>query len=215
LKNIILIAPPAAGKGTQSNLLCEKYNLVHISVGDLLRIELQKDGEISQYLKQQMESGNLVKDEIIIEIIKNRLNNVDCKNGFILDGFPRTIRQAEMLDKMNIIINNVFYINVDKETAKNRIVGRISCPKCGSVYNTEIEESIPKVSNVCDRCGSLLQKREDDNELVFENRYNTYVNETQPIIDFYKNKNVLCEIKNLSKMETFNEIQKVLNGDLW
>jgi len=214
LKNIILIAPPAAGKGTQSNLLCEKYNLVHISVGDLLRIELQKDGEISQYLKQQMESGNLVKDEIIIEIIKNRLNNVDCKNGFILDGFPRTIRQAEMLDKMNIIINNVFYINVDKETAKNRIVGRISCPKCGSVYNTEIEESIPKVSNVCDRCGSLLQKREDDNELVFENRYNTYVNETQPIIDFYKNKNVLCEIKNLSKMETFNEIQKVLNGDL-
>lgn len=214
MKNIILIAPPAAGKGTQSNLLCEKYNLVHISVGDLLRIELQKDGEISQYLKQQMESGNLVKDEIIIEIIKNRLNNVDCKNGFILDGFPRTIRQAEMLDKMNIIINNVFYINVDKETAKNRIVGRISCPKCGSVYNTEIEESIPKVSNVCDRCGSLLQKREDDNELVFENRYNTYVNETQPIIDFYKNKNVLCEIKNLSKMETFNEIQKVLNGDL-
>ena len=214
MKNIILIAPPAAGKGTQSNLLCEKYNLVHISVGDLLRIELQKDGKISQYLKQQMESGNLVKDEIIIEIIKNRLNNIDCKNGFILDGFPRTIHQAEMLEKMNVIINNVFYINVDKETAKKRIVGRLSCPICGCVYNTEIEESIPKVSNVCDRCGSLLEKREDDNELIFENRYTTYVNETQPIIDFYKNKNVLYEIKNLSKMETFNEIQKVLNGDL-
>ncbi len=214
MKNIILIAPPAAGKGTQSNLLCEKYNLIHISVGDLLRIELQKDGKISQYLKQQMESGNLVKDEIIIEIIKNRLNNIDCKNGFILDGFPRTIHQAEMLEKMNVIINNVFYINVDKETAKKRIVGRLSCPICGCVYNTEIEESIPKVSNVCDRCGSLLEKREDDNELIFENRYTTYVNETQPIIDFYKNKNVLYEIKNLSKMETFNEIQKVLNGDL-
>lgn len=213
MKNIILIAPPAAGKGTQADMLCYKYNLVHISIGDLLREEIKKGSEIGHYLESQMKSGKLVKDKIIIDLLHNRLNENDCKKGFILDGFPRNLNQAEQLDKMNIKIDYVFYLDVEKEVLINRITGRVVCSSCGTVYNNLIETLKSKQENICDKCNSELIKRIDDNIETFENRYETYINETQPIIDFYRNKGILYDIKQLEKQEVFEEIVKIL-GDI-
>jgi adenylate kinase len=210
LNNIVLIAPPAAGKGTQAKMLCEKYNISHISVGDLLRDELKKENEISNYLKSQMESGKLVKDSIIIDLINDRINKDDCKNGFILDGFPRNLNQAIELDKMNKKIDYAFYLNVPKDILKQRIVGRLICPNCGKVYNTIINESKPKNINMCDDCNLSLSKRTDDNAETFEKRYEIYINETQPIINYYKNKGILYDINLLTKKEVFDEIVKIL-----
>lgn len=210
MKNIILIAPPAAGKGTQSKLICDKYNLAHISTGDILRERAKKDENLSKMLK----SGNLIDDTIMAELVCDRLKQDDCKQGFILDGFPRSIKQAELLSSMNIIIDYVFYLNTNKETLIKRMNGRISCPQCGNVYNKEIEELRPKVDGYCNDCNIPLIKREDDNEVSFNSRYENYMSTTFPLVDYYKNKSVLYEINSDDKIETFNKICKVLNGDV-
>ena len=152
MKSIIFIAPPAAGKGTQSSRLSKEFNLEHISTGDLLREEVKKG---NTELKQMMESGSLVNDDIILTILKNKLETV---NDYILDGFPRNLNQAIALDEMlkqnNTKIDAVIYLDLDKETAKKRIVGRVSCPKCGNVYNTMIDGMNSKVNMICDDCKS-------------------------------------------------------------
>ncbi len=212
MKNIILIAPPGAGKGTQAAMLCDKLNMVHISIGDLLRDEVKKETDLGKSLKDIMQTGNLVSDEIIFEVVSRRFKENDINNGVILDGFPRNIKQAEELDKMNIKIDAAIYLNVSKETLLNRILGRVSCPNCKASYNTNSEDMRPKCDNICDHCGTELTKRKDDNIDTFENRYETYMNETYPVLEFYKEKNILYTIDLIDKEEIFNEILKIIES---
>lgn len=214
MKSIILIAPPAAGKGTQSNLIKTKYKIPHISTGDLLRSIIASGSDIGKEISLLVNEGKLISDELIIEILKERLENSDCINGYILDGFPRNINQAikydEMLRKLNIPIGVVIYLSIDKNIAKQRILGRMTCPKCGSIYNC-FTQSSPKTEGICNSCNIQLTKRSDDNENTFNKRYDTYINETQPLIDYYKRQGVLFEIDSSSDKEiVFSEIQNLL-----
>ena len=212
--NIIFIAPPAAGKGTQSELICSKYNITHISTGDLIRETINNNDENSNKLKSIIEQGKLVSDEFILQLITNKINN---NNDFIFDGFPRNLKQAELFDellyKLNKKVDLVFYLKIDKSITEKRIVGRLSCPSCGRVYNDQIIESMPKQTGLCDTCNIELTKRSDDNLETFSKRFDTYMNETSPVIDYYKNKNILFEIdSNLDKYEIFNQIEKVIDN---
>jgi len=197
-KNIIFIAPPAAGKGTHSEILKQKYNLAHISTGDLLREEAKKDNDLGKYLKEQMTSGNLISDEIVTKLLEERLQSDDCNNGYILDGYPRNINQANILDnlliKLNKQINYVFYLSIDKDIAMKRACGRLGCPKCGKIYNTYFDEMKPSISNICDKCGVELNHRDDDNVESFNKRFDTYINSTKPLLKYYENKNLLFTI---------------------
>lgn len=211
MKSLIFIAPPAAGKGTQAKMVSEAYNLVHISTGDLLREEV-KNGNTE--LQEIMESGKLVSDEIVLDLLTKKISSLE--NGYILDGFPRNVSQAIIFDKMLTLMNQkidyVIYLNLDKEIAKKRIVGRVSCPNCGNVYNTMIEGMEPIEENLCNNCHVSLVKRKDDNEEIFEVRYNTYLEETEPLIKYYQDKNILYEIdSSLEKQEVFKRIKEIIN----
>ena len=217
MKNIIFIAPPAAGKGTQAKLVSEEYNIPHISTGDLLREETAKDTPLGKEIKEVMEKGNLVSDEIITTLLKNRIISSDCKNGYILDGYPRTIEQAktynELLQELGLGECIVIFFNIDKERALKRTLSRIVCSNCGSSYNLLVEELKPKKENICDRCGHNLNTRSDDTEEVFVHRFDTYINSTKALIDYYSNLNVLHQIEVLDKpaKEIFEEVKKVIN----
>ena len=218
MKNIIFIAPPAAGKGTISNMLMDAYHMTHISTGDLLREETNSDSSLGKYIKEQMQSGALVSDEIILDLLKKRISKDDCNDGYILDGFPRNVEQAQayenILKELNKDLGYVFLLEVDKELAKKRIVGRISCPQCGAVYNEYMEETRPKKDGICDKCNISLVKRDDDNEETFEKRFNTYFEKTEPLINYYKEKGVLYNIPaNCGKDTTFAAIKKVMFGE--
>ena len=207
---IVFIAPPAAGKGTQSNLLSNELNIEHISTGDLLREEI-KNG--NKELQSIIESGNLVNDEMILSLLSKKISNLD---SYILDGFPRTINQAVSLDDLlkseNEQIDYVIYLSLDKETAKKRILGRVSCPKCGSVYNTMIDGMNSKISMVCDNCNSQLTKRIDDTEETLNKRYDTYIKETEPLIQYYKDKGVLYQIdSSRDTITVYNDIKNLIN----
>lgn len=212
MKNIILIAPPGAGKGTAAKELVDNLNMVHISVGDLLREEVKSGSDLGKSLSIKMQSGKLVEDELIFEIMKKRFSEPDIKNGIILDGFPRNTAQAIELDKMDTKIDAVIYLNVSKEVLENRILGRITCPECGRGYNTNNVEMMPKVENTCDKCGSALIKRKDDTKEVFDSRYNTYLEETEPVLEYYRNKGILFEIDSINKDETYNKILEILES---
>ena len=213
--NIIFVAPPAAGKGTQSALLVEKYGLAHISTGDLLRDEVASGSELGLSLKEKMSSGQLISDDIVLNLLKNRLLQDDVKKGFILDGYPRNLNQANTLDNMleelNMKIDHVLYLNMDKELAMHRALGRLSCPNCGAGYNKYEEVMKPKVDGKCDHCESELECRTDDNEETFNTRFDTYLDNTQPLLDYYKEKNLLNVIDNSgTPTETFNRIEEVI-----
>ncbi len=217
MESIIFIAPPAAGKGTQANMLCEAYQIPHISTGDLLRGASLVEDERGKYIKKQISSGAFVSDDIILELLEERLQQKDCNHGYILDGFPRNIEQAiayeNILKKLNKKLGIVIYLDVKKELACKRIEGRVICPLCGSVYNTIIEEAQPKEEGICDHCGNKLVKRADDNSETFGVRYDTYLEKTQPLIDYYESKNVLYRVSSVnSKDETFKEISSFLEG---
>lgn len=214
MKNIILIAPPGAGKGTQANMLEEKLNMLHISIGDLLRNEVNKKTELGKSLEVRMQTGKLVDDEIIFEVLKTYLKNVDLSHGIIFDGFPRNINQAIMLDSLDIKIDSAIYLDVPKSVLESRILGRQTCPKCNTGYNSNFTNMKPKIENICDKCGSELTVRHDDTKEVFEKRYETYINETQPVLEFYKNKKILFNINSLDKEEIFNIIIKIIDNTL-
>ena len=197
MKNIILIAPPGAGKGTQAKMLVDKLNMLHISIGDLLRNEVNKQTELGKSLEVRMQTGKLVDDEIIFEVLKSYLKEADLSKGIIFDGFPRNLSQAQMLESLDIQIDSAIYLDVPKSVLESRILGRKTCPNCGTGYNTNFESMKPKVEDICDKCGSKLITRHDDTKDVFENRYETYINETQPVLEFYKNKQILFNIKSL------------------
>ena len=215
MKNIIFLAPPAAGKGTLSEMLTEKYHYGHISTGDLLREEIKNKTEIGKQAESLMKEGKFVSDDVIINLIKNRITKDDCKNGYILDGFPRTIVQAEkydeLLEEIGKDLGVVIYIDIDKDMAMKRACSRITCPKCGRIYNKYSNEMKPKVDGICDDCKVELTQRSDDSEETFVKRFDEYVNKTMPLYDYYKNKGVLETIKAYeSKYDTFNEAIKVI-----
>ena len=213
--NIIFVAPPAAGKGTQSALLVEKYGVAHISTGDLLRVEVAKGSDLGKELQEKMSTGELISDDIVIDLLKTRLMQNDIQKGFILDGYPRTLNQANtldtMLEELNMKIDHVLYLDMDKEVAMHRALGRMTCPKCGKGYNKYEEIMKPKVDGKCDHCQTDLECRTDDNEETFNTRFDTYLDNTQPLLDYYKEKNLLNVIDNSgTPTETFNRIEEVI-----
>lgn len=191
MKNVIFIAPPASGKGTHSNRLIES-GYVHISTGDMLREEMRNETKIGKAIKNLMDNGCLVSDEIVFELITNKIENLN--KPFILDGYPRTINQAEMLNnlflKLDINDYEVIYLDIELEEALKRSLGRLTC-ECGMTYNTLFEEWKPKVANTCDKCGATLVKRTDDNEEAFKNRFATFLKNNKPIMEYYKSLNKL------------------------
>ncbi len=217
MKNIIFIAPPAAGKGTQSKLVSEEYNIPHISTGDLLREEIAKGSELGKSIKEDMEKGNLVSDEVITTLLKNRITSTDCKEGYILDGYPRNISQAKtynaLLEELGYDKGVVIFFDIDKERALKRTLSRIICANCGSSYNLLVDELKPKTENICDRCGQELKTRNDDTEEVFIHRFETYMNSTKELIDYYDNLGLLYRIEVLDKPAKviFEEVKKALN----
>lgn len=215
MKNIMFIAPPAAGKGTQAELVVEKYNLPHISTGDILRKISKEDSELGNYVYETLASGKLVKDEITYQLIEERLKEDDCKRGFIIDGFPRNIEQAKeydkILERLGLDVGNVILINVDKKLLEKRITGRRICEDCKAIYNINIEESAPQVESICDKCGGKLYQRSDDNLEAFQTRYDMYLEKTAPIIDHYRAKGVLHEVDgNGPKESTFKVIDEII-----
>lgn len=213
MKNIIFIAPPAAGKGTQSELLVSEFGYNHISTGDLLRLKQNDGSELGNYIEYLLSQGKLVDDDIVTSLLKEKLSNID--GPFILDGYPRNILQADILDNvlksLNLNIDAVIYLNVDSETAMKRALGRVSCPKCNKIYNKYISEKMPKVANVCDDCGVQLICRSDDNEISFKKRFDAYINQTQPLLDYYKSKDLLVIVDRVdTPNDTFEEVKKVI-----
>ena len=216
MKNIMFIAPPAAGKGTQAELVVQKYKIPHISTGDILRDISKEDSEIGHYVFETLSSGRLVKDEITYQLIVERLKKDDCKNGFIIDGFPRTVAQAieydKILSNLGYEIGNVIYINMNEKTLEKRITGRRICEDCKMIYNINEPSSAPQVESICDNCGGKLYQRNDDNLTSFQTRYKMYLEKTEPILDHYKNKNVLYEINGEDTVENvFKEIDKIIS----
>lgn len=218
MKNIIFIAPPAAGKGTQSKLISTEYNIPHISTGDLLRDEIKSGSEIGKQLQACIDQGALVSDDIIIRLLRTRISKVDCNNGYILDGFPRNVAQAkiykDLLNELRKDEGIVIYMDIDRDLALSRTVNRKICSSCGMSYNTAVLELAPKIDGICDKCGHTLRARTDDNETTFINRYDTYLKETSPLIEYYESKGVLRRIKiqaNDSAQDIFNVIKTIIN----
>ncbi|HOC77769.1 MAG TPA: adenylate kinase [Methanofastidiosum sp.] len=202
---IILLGPPGCGKGTQAEIICKNFEIPHISTGDILRDNVKRGTEIGSRAKSFMDSGSLVPDEIIIGMIKDRFSEDDCKKGFLLDGFPRTIAQAEALDKllkkMKIHLDYIINIDVPDENIINRISKRLSCSNCGDVYNLMFKK--PKKEMVCDSCGFKLHQRDDDKEEVIRNRLEVYRKQTAPLIQYYNKK-----IMNVDGQQSINEVTK-------
>ena len=218
MRNIIFIAPPAAGKGTVSDYLVKNYNYIHISTGDLLRDEIKSGSEFGKEIDKIISTGNLVSDEIIVRLMEEKINSLDINKPFILDGFPRTLVQARKLDELLItlgVTNNIaIYLEIDIEEATKRVLGRIVCPKCKRSYNLFNEGLKPKLENTCDDCGIELEKRSDDNEETFKIRFNSYLENTSPILDYYKEKHLLVSIDATSGLSNMlKEIIKEAKND--
>ena len=179
---------------------------------------LREVAKTDEVIKSKLENGELISDDIVFDLLQKRLVSDDCKKGFILDGFPRNVNQAkrydQIVDELGISSNVVIYLDVDKETALKRIVGRVSCPTCHRVFNDMIEEAMPKVSGKCDDCGSELIRRTDDNSEPFGKRYDVYINNTAPLIDYYLEKGILHKVDSgMGKDEIFEVIEGIL-GDI-
>jgi adenylate kinase len=198
--NVVFLGAPGSGKGTQAALLSEDLNIPNISTGEILRREVEEKSEVGNLAKSYMESGGLVPDKVVVDIIKKRILEVDCKKGFILDGFPRNLKQAEIIDKMleetakkiDLVIN----IDVDFNVLVKRISGRFTCKKCGVVYNKFFNK--PKSENICDKCQSAeFTSRSDDNEETVKNRLKVYNENTKELIEFYRKKDLIYSVNGL------------------
>ena len=200
---IILMGPPGAGKGTQAEKLVDLYQIPHISTGDMFR-KAQKDGtELGLKAKSYMDQGQLVPDEVTVGIVKERLAEADCKEGFLLDGFPRTVQQADALDtilaELDMALDCVVNIEVDKAFLVDRLTGRRVCRTCGATYH--IANKAPKVEGVCDKCGGELYQRGDDTIETVSNRLDVYAAQTAPLIDYFKSKGIMSSIDGSKSME--------------
>ena len=215
MKSLIFIAPPAAGKGTQSEIISKKYNIPSISTGDLLRDARNQDNEIGRIIREKQDKGLLVDDEIVLNLLKNRLNESDCANGYILDGFPRNTSQAiayeKILNELNKELGIVILLEAPKELLMKRITGRISCPKCKAVYNSLSDYMKPVKEGICNNCGTSLVRRSDDNEETFNQRFQTYIDKTEPLINYYKEKGNLYKVDSTDKDIATIMIEGLLN----
>ena len=189
---LILLGPPGAGKGTQAEILVKKLGVPQISTGDILRNAVKNGTPLGLQAKAIMDAGDLVPDDVIIGVVKERLIADDCKNGYIFDGVPRTIAQAEALDNRSIVIDTVLSIEVPDEVIISRLSGRRTCPVCGMIFHIETKK--PKVEGICDACGAALIIRKDDEADTIKNRLQTYHKETEPLIGYYKAQNKLKEV---------------------
>ncbi len=215
-KELIFLGPPACGKGTQTEKLAKHLNFPHVDTGSLLRAEIKNETPDGKIAKTFIDKGNLVPADLVAKIIKNRLSQDDCKQGFILDGYPRSVEQADLLDIIHKEINNgekvdfrAIYFDIDTDILVERIINRRSCPVCGEIYNLEFKP--PKVAGHCDNDGAELTQRKDDTKEVAQARFDTYFHETAPLIDYYKNKGVLKSIDaNGTIDEVWNRLLEVI-----
>ena len=202
--NLILLGAPGAGKGTQAEVISAKLGIPQISTGNILREAVKNGTECGLKAKSYMESGALVPDEVVIGILKDRIAEDDCKNGFILDGFPRTVPQAEALEAMGVNIDNVLSIDVPDADSQARISGRRVCDKCGASYHVDFKPT--KVEGICDKCGgNAVQRKDDAPETVIE-RLKTYHVQTAPLADFYAAKGKLTRVKGLDGVEATSKV---------
>lgn len=218
MKSIMFIAPPAAGKGTQAEMIANKYHIPHISTGDILREIAKEDTEIGNYVYETMASGDLVKDEITYKLIENRLTLDDCKNGFIIDGFPRNYEQAveysKILERINLKLGYVFVLDIDKKTLEKRITGRRVCESCNAIYNINEESTTPHIESICDICGGKLYQRKDDNLESFRIRYQNYLEKTATVLEYYEHQNIIYNIDgNKSVDEIATQIDNIISRE--
>ncbi|MCJ7833043.1 MAG: adenylate kinase [Deltaproteobacteria bacterium] len=212
--NLVLLGPPGAGKGTQAKMMIDHYRIPQISTGDILRAALKERTPLGLKAKEFMDKGLLVPDEVVIDIIKDRLKEADCRNGYILDGFPRTVAQAQALDKvltaMNSGIDHVISIEVDKGELIKRLTGRRTCRQCGRGYHVIFDPPLNK--DICGKCQGELYQRDDDNEDTVRNRLEVYDSQTFPLIQFYKEKDLVRSIDGQGGIQQiFDRIVKVLS----
>ena len=215
MKNIIFVAPPAAGKGTCSEELTKNFGYNHISTGDLLREARIKGDDLGQKVAKLMDSGALVSDDIVLELLQRELKSMDKNQAFILDGYPRNILQAKTLDNIfnELGLNDytVIYLKIDFDKALTRTLTRLICPKCKIGYSKDATSLMPKVDGICDKCGSELITRSDDNEETFKIRFDNYMKETEPVINYYQEKNKLNVIDATQCVEDImKEIERVI-----
>lgn len=213
--NIILMGLPGAGKGTQASKIIKKYPIPHISTGDMFRLAIKNETELGQEAKSYMDKGELVPDSVTVGIVKERLSQSDAKEGFLLDGFPRTVEQAEALndimDELGTQIDRTINVDVDEEELMNRLTGRRICEVCGTAYHLVFNP--PKQEGICDLDGGKLYQREDDNPETVANRLEVNLKQTQPLLDFYKEQNVLVNVDGSKDIDdVFVEIDDILQN---
>lgn len=213
--NLILMGLPGAGKGTQAEKIVEQYNIPHISTGDMFRAAIKEGTDLGLKAKAFMDEGNLVPDEVTVGIVKERLSQDDCKSGFLLDGFPRTVAQASALEdilaSLDRKLDHVVYVKVPEEELFKRLTGRWICPTCGTAYHEVFNP--PKETGKCDKDGSDLKQRDDDRPETVENRLKVNMEQTQPLVDFYSEKGYLRNIDgNREISEVYADIDKLLKG---
>lgn len=213
---VILLGPPGAGKGTQAVRISEEFKIPHISTGDIFRQNIKGNTELGKLAKGYIDKGLLVPDEVTNKIVQDRLVKEDCKNGFLLDGYPRNVSQAEELDgflqDQGSVLNYVINIFVEREILIDRITGRRVCPNCGSTYH--VKNTPPKVENICDKCGAELIQRTDDNIESVLKRLEVYDSETKPLIEYYEKRNILVDIDGSKPVnEVFDKIRVLLGDD--
>ncbi len=207
---VVFLGAPGTGKGTQARKLSKKYGLPHVSTGDILRNAVKMGAELGLKAKAVMDRGDLVPDDVILGIIKNRLLKPDCANGFLLDGFPRTLAQAEGFDRLDSV-NCAIQIDVPDDVLVKRLVLRRTCPSCGTMYHLEYHP--PEVAGVCDKCGSTLVQREDDREDVVKSRFRVYVDKTASLIGYYRGKSVLHNVDGNRNVElVFSDIVEIVEA---
>ncbi|MCR5686491.1 MAG: adenylate kinase [Lachnospiraceae bacterium] len=212
---IIMLGAPGAGKGTQAEMIAEKYGIPHISTGDIFRANIKEGTKLGMEAKQYMDKGQLVPDELTVRILLDRVSSEDCAKGYVLDGFPRTIPQAEVLDaevaKLGDKIDLAIDVNVPDENIIHRMSGRRACSKCGATYH--IEHVPPKKDGICDKCGAELILRDDDKPETVKKRLEVYHKQTQPLIDYYSRLNILRTVDGTRDVkEVFSDIEALLEG---
>jgi adenylate kinase len=203
--NIVMLGSPGVGKGTYAKILSDKYNVPRISVGDLFRKAIKDETELGKKIKDYVSRGDLVPDEMVIELVKERLQKDDCKNGFFLDGFPRTIAQAEAMERFKKI-DKVFNFVASDRVIMSRLGGRRTCRECGAIYH--VKNIPPKVEGICDRCGGRLYQRSDETPQAIKNRLRVYREKTKPVSDYFRKKGLLADI---DANYQFEKIDKVIS----